>query len=77
MNEKDKKVKRKKYSDEVSEEEDSFALLEERPQIAAEIDERPALMTGKWKKMTDNDMIDEGNDIYSKKSKHQSQKSAK
>ena len=34
-------------------------------------------MTGKWKKMTDNDMMDEGNDIYSRKSKYQSQKSAK
>ena len=34
INEKDKKVKRKKYSDEVSEEEDSFALLEEKPQVS-------------------------------------------
>ena len=34
INEKDKKVKRKKYSDEVSEEENSFALLEEKPQVS-------------------------------------------
>jgi len=63
--EKDPKLlKSKKYSQDLSDEEENFALLEEKPQIAAEFDERPALMTGKWKKMTGNINKSETLDYY-------------
>lgn len=53
------KEKNNKRINEIDEEEDRYDLIEEKPQVAAVVDERPALMTGKWKKVEEgNNMIE-------------------
>ena len=42
-------------TDEDEDEEDSYALGEEKPQIAALVDDRPLELTGKWKRLNKDD----------------------
>ena len=45
------KGRKAEASGDEEDEEDTYALGEEKPQVAAVVDERPAELTGKWKRM--------------------------
>jgi len=71
---------REAASEEDDDEEDAYALGEEKPQVAAVVDERPAELTGKWKRMkrdTDESTAKgRGNSSPNRKGRHDSPEAA-